>query len=65
MSSKTAVNMKRELMVPGRVVLTARGFSIDIFTNDQGICVQLRSDAQNVSETPLDEMQRAWGNKTA
>jgi len=28
MSSKPVVNLKRELMVPGRVVLTARGFTM-------------------------------------
>jgi hypothetical protein len=65
MSSKPVVNLKRELMVPGRVSLTVRGFTIVVFTNDYGVCVQLTSDEQRPCETPLDEMQRDWDKKTA
>ena len=65
MSGKPVANLQRELMVPCHVSLTVRGFTIVVFTNDHGVCVQLTSDAQRPCETPLDEMQRDWGDKTA
>ena len=57
--------IKKEKVTSWHAILRVGKFSVQVFTNDHGLCVQLKSTDQMVGETPLREIVRAWRDTTA
>ncbi len=63
-SSMTPPTITIERRRPDQIILTAAGFSVDIFTNACGLCAWIKSDRHQPGETPLAEMFRSWDRPT-